>query len=105
MSLPSRPLSGGVLHRLVVEADADPNVLLRLLEPFVIHDVLPHAIHSAHLEGESGPVLSVELEFSAEPDLAARLEARLAAMVPVRDVALDHVRGTDRVSAARRSAA
>lgn len=71
-------------HLLVVEADADANALLRLLEPFVIHDVLPHRIDAARC----GDALAVELEFSCEEAVAERLEARLAAMVVVRDVAL-----------------
>ena len=31
-------------HRLVVEADAHPNLMLRLLEPFAVHDVQPTRI-------------------------------------------------------------
>ncbi|MGU3494611.1 hypothetical protein ACLBXM_11265 [Xanthobacteraceae bacterium A53D] len=72
------------VYRLVVEAHPDANVLLRLLEPFVIHDVLPHRIDADH----GTDVLSVELEFTAAPDLATRLEGRLRAMVPVSDVAM-----------------
>ncbi len=82
MSHPSRPPRGGALHRIVVDAEPDPNVLLRLLEPFVIHDVLPHAIHVAH----EAHALTVELEFTCDVDLAARLKARLAAMISVRAV-------------------
>ncbi|GGF87436.1 hypothetical protein GCM10007301_54150 [Azorhizobium oxalatiphilum] len=74
----------GASYRLVVEAMPDPNVLLRLLEPFVIHDVLPHRIDVAHCDNS----LAVELEITASPDLAARLEGRLRAMVPVSDVAM-----------------
>ncbi|WP_341990790.1 hypothetical protein [Azorhizobium sp. AG788] len=76
--------SGVAVYRLVVEAAADANVLLRLLEPFVIHDVLPHRIDVAHLDD----VLAVELVFTAGPDLAIRLENRLRAMVSVSDVAM-----------------
>lgn len=68
------------LHRLVVEADADANVLLRLLEPFVIHNVLPCALASV-VQGE---VLAVTLDFVADEDLAERLAQRVGAMVPVR---------------------
>lgn len=74
----------GASYRLVVEATPDPNVLLRLLEPFVIHDVLPHRIDVAHCDN----ALAVELEITATPDLAERLEGRLRAMVPVSDVAM-----------------
>ncbi|WP_051356963.1 hypothetical protein [Azorhizobium doebereinerae] len=72
----------GAAYRLVVEATPDPNVLLRLLEPFVIHDVLPHRVDVAYCGG----ALCVELEFTAAPDLALRLEGRLRVMVPVSDV-------------------
>lgn len=74
---------GAGLYRLVVEAEPSSNVLLRLLEPFVIHDVLPHRIDVM----TTPEALGVELEFTAEPDLAERLRGRLEAMVPVRDVA------------------
>ncbi len=84
MSDLSRAPTGVAVYRLVVEATPDANVLLRLLEPFVIHDVLPHRIDVAH-----GPEsLAVELEFTATPDLAVRLENRLRVMVPVSDVAM-----------------
>ncbi|QTL06251.1 hypothetical protein J5J86_18985 [Aquabacter sp. L1I39] len=76
--------SGVASHRLVVEAEPCSNALLRLLEPFVIHDVLPGSVRSEH---ESG-VLSIEIAFSATPDLAARLLARMEAMVTVRAAAL-----------------
>lgn len=73
-----------VLHRLVLEAEPSPNTLLRLLEPFVIHNVLPHRIECT----AGGDVLAVTLEFSAPADLAARLHGRLKAMVGVRDACL-----------------
>lgn len=71
-------------HRLLVEAEPHANMLLRLLEPFVIHDVLPGRIHSA----ADDDALRVELDFSAAADLAVRLRGRLAVMVGVRDAAL-----------------
>lgn len=80
---------GAVLHRLVVAAEPQGNVLLRLLEPFVIHDVLPHRIDCA----AGADRLAVELEFFAAPDLAARLQARVAAMVPVRAAAIEQMSG------------
>ena len=95
--------SGAAFFRLVVEAEPDANGLLRLLEPFVIHDVLPHRIDIAHHTDGDG-ALAVELEFSAEIDLALRLEARLRAMVSVRDVALAQDRCV-RLRAPRASAA
>lgn len=75
------------LHRLVVEADADANVLLCLLEPFVIHNVLPHALASAVEDG----VLAVTLDFVADEDLAERLAQRVGAMVPVRAASRVHL--------------
>lgn len=88
MSHSTSPEHGGAparrLHRLVVKAAPDPNALLRLLEPFVIHDVLPHRVDCAAGDG----VLGVTLEFSAEPDLATRLLMRLSTMVCVREAAL-----------------
>ncbi len=84
MSDVSRASTGVAVYRLVVEAAPDANVLLRLLEPFVIHDVLPHRIDVAH----EADALMVELEFTAGPDLAVRLENRLRAMVAVTDVAM-----------------
>ena len=71
-------------HRLVVEAEPAPNALLRLLEPFVIHDVLPHRVDCA----AAGDALGVEIEFSASQDLATRLLMRLSTMVCVRAAAL-----------------
>lgn len=84
MSLSSGTPSGVAPYRLVVEAEPSSNALLRLLEPFVIHDVLPGSVRSDHV----GEVLSIEIAFSAGPDLAARLLARMEAMVAVRAAAL-----------------
>lgn len=72
------------VYRLAAEAAPDSNALLRLLEPFVIHDVLPHRVDCA----ADGDALSIELEFSANADLATRLLMRLSTMVCVRDAAL-----------------
>lgn len=70
------------LHRLRVEVEADPNCLLRLLEPFVVADVLPHRLDCAREDDR----LVVHLAFRADGDLAQRLIRRLGAMVPVRQV-------------------
>lgn len=75
---------GRDLFRLVVDAEPEANLLLRLLEPFVIHDVLPSRVDCAVTDGH----LAVELEFAADPAVAVRLHQRLAVMVGVRDVAL-----------------
>ncbi|MEP9353027.1 hypothetical protein ABLE93_05440 [Xanthobacter sp. KR7-65] len=75
---------GADLYRLAVEAEPETNLLLRLLEPFVIHDVLPSRIDCA----ATGDGLSVELEFTAAEALAIRLHQRLSVMVGVRDAAL-----------------
>lgn len=79
--------AGADLHRLTVETDGDPNLLLRLLEPFVIHAVLPSRI--ACVTGMWG--LRTEIEFSAPLDLAERLHGRLLAMVAVARVDLAQV--------------
>lgn len=87
MSHASPPPAGApapVRHRLLLEAEPCANLLARLLEPFVIHDVLPARIDSA----ADGDALRVALDFCAPADLAARLHGRLAAMVGVRKTAL-----------------
>ncbi|MDE1568779.1 hypothetical protein [Aquabacter sediminis] len=84
MSMSSGTPSGVAPYRLVVESEPSSNALLRLLEPFVIHDVLPRSVRSEH---ECG-VVSMVIAFSATSDLAARLLARMEAMVTVRAAAL-----------------
>lgn len=81
----SQPLP---LHRLTVAAEADSNLLLRLLEPFVIHDVLPSAVTCA----ADARGLSATVDFSAEPAVAERLRMRLAVTVGVRAAELAPVR-------------
>lgn len=76
-------------HRLVVEADAHPNLMLRLLEPFAIHDVQPTRIRlDGPADGKIDPAhlgtLRAEIAFFAGPELAERLWARIDVMVPVR---------------------
>lgn len=72
------------LFRLVVEAEPETNLLLRLLEPFVVHDVLPSRVDCAVCDGH----LAVEVEFAAAAAVAVRLHQRLSVMVGVRDAAL-----------------
>ena len=84
MSMSSGTPCGVAPFRLMAECEPCSNALLRLLEPFVIHDVLPAAVRSEHVSG----ALSIEIAFSATPDLAARLLARMEAMVTVRTAAL-----------------
>lgn len=83
-------MTGGLLrHRLVVEADAHPNLMLRLLEPFAVHDVQPTRVR---MEGpEDGVIdpanlgrLRAEIAFVASNELAERLWSRIDVMVPVR---------------------
>ncbi|HSI39948.1 MAG TPA: hypothetical protein VLA00_05300 [Xanthobacteraceae bacterium] len=69
-------------HRLHVEADADPGALLRLLEPFAVCGVMPARILVESAPGGSG--LNADLSFTAPPEIAERLLARVAALVPVR---------------------
>lgn len=88
MSTLLRAADGADQHRLTVETDADPNLLLRLLEPFVIHAVLPTRIASS----ADHATLRVEIEFAAPAELAERLHMRLSAMVAVRSADLSAVR-------------
>ncbi|MBS7537895.1 hypothetical protein [Ancylobacter lacus] len=80
-------------HRLAVEADAHPNALLRVLEPFAIHDVLPFRIRvdgaAATRPALIAPAaLHAEIGFAAPVEVAERLCARLASMPVVREVRL-----------------
>lgn len=77
---PALPAPDRGRHRLLVEADADPNVLLRLMEPFAIHDVMPAAMRL----DTPATTLRAEIVFDAPAPLAERLRARIEAMVPVR---------------------
>lgn len=79
--------AGADVHCLVVEAEPTPNALLRLLEPFVIHDVLPLSMESR----TRGDGLRLVLTFHAGPDLAERLKMRLAVMPAVRSASLEAV--------------
>ncbi|MFG1422425.1 hypothetical protein [Roseixanthobacter liquoris] len=81
MTSPCCAPAGDATYRLVLEAEPESNVLLRLLEPFVIHNVLPDHLDVARLEDG----ISVELLFRAPEAVAERLEARMQAMVGVRD--------------------
>ncbi|MCK0207844.1 hypothetical protein MWN33_07310 [Starkeya koreensis] len=76
-------------HRLVVEADAHPNLMLRLLEPFAVHDVQPTRIRlDGPPDGKVDPAnlgdMRAEIAFVASHELAERLWARIDVMVPVR---------------------
>ncbi|MFK8252699.1 hypothetical protein [Ancylobacter terrae] len=62
-----------------MEAAADPNVLLRLLEPFAIYDVMPAALRL----DTPAATLHAEIVFDAPAAVAERLRARIEAMVPV----------------------
>ncbi|MEP9379535.1 hypothetical protein ABLE91_22680 [Aquabacter sp. CN5-332] len=88
MSAHSVAPSGATFHHLMVEAEPEANALLRVLEPFVIHDVLPHRVDVAAPDGARDGALRLDLHFCASADLAARLEARLATMVTVRHIRL-----------------
>lgn len=80
---------GLLRHRLVVEADAHPNLMLRLLEPFAIHDVQPTKVR---LDGPADGVIDMadlapmraEIAFTAPVEVAERLWSRIDVMVPVR---------------------
>lgn len=90
--------AGDATYRLVLEAEPESNVLLRLLEPFVIHNVLPDHLDVARLED----CISVELVFRAPQAIAERLEARMQAMVGVRDALCERVVPLSQRSPAKR---
>jgi len=76
-------------HRLLVEADAHPGALLRLLEPFAIHEVQPIRLRvDGPADGRIDPfepaAMHAEIAFAAPEEVAERLRARIDAMVPVR---------------------
>lgn len=76
-------------HRLVVEADAHPNLMLRLLEPFAIHNVQPTRVRldapeDARLDPADLRPMRAEIGFTAPVELAERLWSRIDVMVPVR---------------------
>ncbi|ADH90586.1 conserved hypothetical protein [Ancylobacter novellus DSM 506] len=76
-------------HRLVVEADAHPNLMLRLLEPFAVNDVQPTRIRLDGPADGRADILNpgdmrAEIAFLATHELAERLWARIDVMVPVR---------------------
>ena len=77
-SSPVRPQQSS--FRLAVAAEPETNLLLRLLEPFVIHDVLPSRVDCRTDED----TLSVTIAFAAEEAVAVRLGQRLGVMVGVR---------------------
>lgn len=67
------------VHCLHLVAEAAANALLRVLEPFVIHDVLPLRIETR----TEADALHVAIHFHAPADVAERLRARLSVMVAV----------------------
>lgn len=92
MSVSALTPSGAASYCLVVEAEPDTNALLRVLEPFVIHDVVPARVDAARHGAEDEAVLRLDILFDAEEPLAARLAARLATMVTVRTCRLSRLR-------------
>ncbi len=81
---PAQELPGEQPHQLVVEAHADINALLRVLEPFAVLGVTPRAFH-----GEvNGNMLLVHLEFVAQAEVAENLHRRILAMVMVHHATL-----------------
>lgn len=86
MSVPFVAPSGAASRRFVVEAEPETNALLRVLEPFVIHNVLPARVDAECADG--APHMRILIHFSAPDELAARLEARLSTLVCVRGVRL-----------------
>ncbi|WP_374251015.1 hypothetical protein [Xanthobacter sp.] len=93
-SSPVRPQQSS--YRLAVAAEPETNLLLRLLEPFVIHDVLPSRVDCRTDED----TLSVTIAFAAEEAVAVRLSQRLGVMVGVRTADLTTAEQTAQMRAA-----
>ncbi|MFG1183362.1 hypothetical protein [Xanthobacter aminoxidans] len=93
-SSPVRPQQSS--FRLAVAAEPETNLLLRLLEPFVIHDVLPSRVDCRTDED----TLSVTIAFAAEEAVAVRLSQRLGVMVGVRTADLTTAEQTAQMRAA-----
>ncbi|MFG1298892.1 hypothetical protein V5F49_03760 [Xanthobacter sp. V3C-3] len=74
----------GPRHCLQVEAEPQVNLMMRLLEPLVVHDVLPERIVCTG--GEDA--LGIEIVFAASTDVAERLRLRLGGMMGVRSAAI-----------------
>lgn len=94
MSVPFVAPPGAASRRLLVEAEPETNALLRVLEPFVIHNVLPARV-DAECPAEAG-VVRIAVHFEAPDDLALRLEARIATLVCVREARLSGGWGASR---------
>ncbi|WP_024279424.1 hypothetical protein [Xanthobacter sp. 126] len=93
-SSPVRPQQSS--YRLAVAAEPETNLLLRLLEPFVIHDVLPSRVDCR----TDADTLSVTIAFAAEEAVAVRLGQRLGVMVGVRTADLTTAEETAQMRAA-----
>lgn len=98
MSVFSPAPSGAASYCLAVEAEPQTNALLRVLEPFVIHDVVPHRVDAVQAGHGGDAVLRLDIRFTATEALAERLKARLDTMVTVR--ACNLVRALDRLEQA-----
>ncbi|MEW6257332.1 MAG: hypothetical protein AB1592_15370 [Pseudomonadota bacterium] len=94
MSVPFVAPSGAAPRRLVIETEPETNALLRVLEPFVIHNVLPARV-DAECPGEAGAV-RITVHFDAPDALAQRLEARISTLVCVREARLSGGWGASR---------
>ncbi len=87
--------AGTRLHRLHVLGAGDANALLRLMEPFVVHDVTPVRIVCEAMAAG----LEASFDFHADAELAERLRQRIAALVVVASARLMPAAG-DLVAAA-----
>ena len=92
-SEPSETLQSGAapetaLFRYHVAAAEDPSVLARVLELFVLRDLIPHEVSCRRVVREA-PELHMELEVAGlEPGHAEHLAQRMRNMMPVLSVLL-----------------
>jgi hypothetical protein len=69
--------------RFMLDADADPGLLPRLLQPFAKRDLVPDRMWSHR----NGPVVHVEIAVAAMPDdIVHLIEGNLRQVVGVRNV-------------------
>lgn len=83
-------------HRFTVRTEARADALARLIEPFVVNDVVPSRLEAHAPVGEA--CYRVTIEFAAEADLAAKLAQRLTTLYAV--TSLDHLVAGDAAVAA-----
>ncbi len=72
--------------RFLVQGDADPGLLPRLLEPFAKLGTVPTRVHASREDGD-GSMLTIDLRLAdAEPRTAELIELALRRVVGVRQL-------------------